>query len=133
MCVGQQRLESHDTQSHAFSCLAFSCFGLLSRCVQSYGTRPVSAGKALLGAQSQCQAVLPLRAGAAQLVSKQGLKDVGAIASKQAGELYGLEILDEGIQDMKDNVTRFIVLSRCCTGRVLLDVSSLPCTNTHPT
>ena len=37
----------------------------------------------------------------------------GAIASKRAAELYELEVIEEGIQDFKDNVTRFIVLSRC--------------------
>ena len=34
------------------------------------------------------------------------------MASRRAAELYGMNILDEGIQDMADNVTRFIVLSR---------------------
>ncbi len=34
------------------------------------------------------------------------------MASRRAGELYGLEVLEEGIQDMSDNVTRFLVLSR---------------------
>ncbi len=37
---------------------------------------------------------------------------VGAICSRRAAELYGLDVLEEGIQDVKDNVTRFIVLSR---------------------
>lgn len=43
---------------------------------------------------------------------------VGAVASRRAAELYGLEILEENIQDAKDNVTRFIKLARyyiqCC-------------------
>lgn len=51
-------------------------------------------------------------AGAAQMVSQQQLVGVAAVASRRAAELYGLEILDEGIQDFKDNVTRFIKLSR---------------------
>jgi hypothetical protein len=51
-------------------------------------------------------------AGAAQMVAQQQLKGVAAVASRRAAELYGLEILDEGIQDYKDNVTRFIKLSR---------------------
>jgi arogenate/prephenate dehydratase len=51
-------------------------------------------------------------AGAAKMIAENGWKDTAAVASRRAGELYGLEILDEGIQDMKDNITRFIVLSR---------------------
>eukprot|EP00798_Chlamydomonas_sp_ICE-L_P030935 gene30935-35991_t len=51
-------------------------------------------------------------AGAAQAVSQRQLKNVGAVASRRAAEMYGLEVLAEGIQDETDNVTRFIVLSR---------------------
>lgn len=51
-------------------------------------------------------------AGAAQAIAENGWRDAAAVASRRAGELYGLNIVDEGIQDMKDNVTRFIVLAR---------------------
>jgi len=51
-------------------------------------------------------------AGAAQIVSRQQLADVGAICSRRAAELYGLSVMAEGVQDVKDNITRFIVLSR---------------------
>lgn len=51
-------------------------------------------------------------AGAAQIVARQQLEGVAAICSRRAAELYGLDVLEEGIQDVKDNITRFIVLSR---------------------
>jgi len=51
-------------------------------------------------------------AGAAQMVARQELAGVGAICSRRAAELYGLDVLEEGVQDVKDNITRFIVLSR---------------------
>ena len=39
-------------------------------------------------------------------------RDCAAVASARAAELYGLEMLDKGIQDDQDNFTRFILLSR---------------------
>ena len=63
--------------------------------------------------------MFPVSAGAANLVAKQRLQDVGAIASERAAELYGLNVLDRNIQDLSDNVTRFIVLSRCAIPNAL--------------
>jgi prephenate dehydratase len=51
-------------------------------------------------------------AGAAEEVSRMDDKTQAAIASRLAGELYGLDVLKEGIQDAKDNTTRFLILSR---------------------
>lgn len=51
-------------------------------------------------------------AGAARYIAENDVRDAAAVASRKAAELYGLHVLDEGIQDMKDNLTRFIVLSR---------------------
>ena len=48
---------------------------------------------------------------AAQKVAAEGGKTSAAIASRYAGELYGLEILEEGINDNDRNSTRFIIVS----------------------
>ena len=48
----------------------------------------------------------------ARRVSEEQLDDVGIIASKRAAELYGLNILSEGIETHKENYTRFLVLTR---------------------
>ncbi len=37
---------------------------------------------------------------------------VGALCSRRAAELYELDVLEEGVQDVKENITRFLVLSR---------------------
>ncbi|KAF8409579.1 hypothetical protein HHK36_005656 [Tetracentron sinense] len=51
-------------------------------------------------------------AGSAQFVASIGLRDTGAVASARAAEIYGLNILEERIQDESDNVTRFLILAR---------------------
>lgn len=48
----------------------------------------------------------------AKLVREQQLKDVGAIASTLAAELYELEVIAAGIETNKKNHTRFLVLER---------------------
>lgn len=49
---------------------------------------------------------------AAQKVIKENNPNTAAIASETAAKLYGLEILEEGINDNKTNTTRFIIVSR---------------------
>src|SRR5438477_6931051 len=51
-------------------------------------------------------------AGSAREVAEMGDKSRGAIASRLAAEIYGLEILAQDIEDEDHNTTRFIVLSR---------------------
>lgn len=50
-------------------------------------------------------------AGAVKMIKENKITDSAAIASKRAAELYDMEILDEDIQDRKNNYTRFLVLS----------------------
>lgn len=49
---------------------------------------------------------------AAQTVASSGKKDIGAIASVRAANIYGLDILAENIQDDANNMTRFLILAR---------------------
>jgi monofunctional chorismate mutase len=49
-------------------------------------------------------------AGAAREISERGEVDQAAIASRAAGERYGLEVLEDGVQDRPDNHTRFIAV-----------------------
>lgn len=50
-------------------------------------------------------------AGAAKEISEKNDKSHAAIASSLAAEIYGLKILKEGVEDVKSNVTRFLILS----------------------
>lgn len=55
---------------------------------------------------------------AAKLVRDTETKTQAAIASEECAKLYGLEVLESGIQDTKLNLTRFAVVKR---GRVIAD------------
>jgi prephenate dehydratase len=50
-------------------------------------------------------------AGAAEEISRMNDKAHAAIASELAAQIYGLEIIEEDVQDAKHNTTRFIILS----------------------
>ncbi|MDP1142746.1 prephenate dehydratase domain-containing protein, partial [Klebsiella pneumoniae] len=48
----------------------------------------------------------------AKMVAENGDKTALAIASKRAGELYGLDILRENLADEEWNITRFFCIVR---------------------
>jgi prephenate dehydratase len=51
-------------------------------------------------------------AGAAKMVSEEQDRSMAALAPRLAADLYGLEIIEENVEDSENNVTRFVVLSR---------------------
>lgn len=51
-------------------------------------------------------------AGAARDLARTGERDVAAVASRAACELYGLVVLRDDVQDAADNRTRFVVVAR---------------------
>ncbi len=48
----------------------------------------------------------------AKIISEQKIKGLGAVASIKAAEFYGLALLAEDIQTVKNNFTRFIILQK---------------------
>jgi prephenate dehydratase len=51
-------------------------------------------------------------AGAARLIAGMKDKSQAALAPRLAASLYGLDIIEENVEDAANNVTRFVVLSR---------------------
>ena len=51
-------------------------------------------------------------AGAAKMVSEKKDLSIAAIASENAAKHYGLKILQKGVQDLSNNITRFLIFVR---------------------
>ena len=50
-------------------------------------------------------------AGSAEAIKRENLKGHAAICSKYAADLYGMKVLEEGIETNKHNFTRFLVVA----------------------
>lgn len=57
-------------------------------------------------------------AGAAKLIAEEDKPGSAAIASEEAGELYGLKVLERAIEDRADNSTKFVAISRSATDQM---------------
>ncbi len=51
-------------------------------------------------------------AGSVKHLKETGARDMAGIASRRAAEVYGMQILEEGIEDNPANFTRFLVIAR---------------------
>jgi len=51
-------------------------------------------------------------AGSAKNIAKNNLRNVASIGNERAAQIYGLEIIDKGIETNKRNYTRFLILSK---------------------
>ena len=70
-------------------------------------------------------------AGSVKYLIDEGLRDAAAVASKRAAEIYGLEVLVEGIETNKENFTRFLVIGYGEPGISGNDKTSLAFTVAH--
>ncbi|WP_128253251.1 prephenate dehydratase [Falsirhodobacter deserti] len=51
-------------------------------------------------------------AGSAKIIAEKGDPALAALASSFAGEIYGLDVLADGIEDQSNNTTRFLLCAR---------------------
>ncbi|MDR7102141.1 prephenate dehydratase [Croceicoccus sp. BE223] len=97
-------------------------FMAISHTLMATGPGPFAAAVSHVQALGQCRGYLRERgivpmeyadtAGAAAKVAEDRDPSLAAIAPKLAAQLYGLDIVAEGIEDEHDNMTRFVVLAR---------------------
>ncbi len=63
--------------------------------------------------------------GSVKRIVEENQRDCAAIAGRQAAEYYGGNIVMEGIQDNKENFTRFVLLGRELETRLKADKTSI--------
>ncbi|MCB8837168.1 prephenate dehydratase [Aurantimonas sp. VKM B-3413] len=87
---GVSRSEIRSVHSHIHA------LGQCRKYIRANGWKPVVAGDT---------------AGAAREVSESGDRSKGALAPLLAAQRYGLDILEEDVEDAANNVTRFVILA----------------------
>ncbi len=88
---GAKRSDITSVHSHIHA------LGQCRKYIRKNGWKPVIAGDT---------------AGAARLVADVKDKSMAALAPRLASKLYGLDILEEDVEDTANNVTRFVVLNK---------------------
>jgi prephenate dehydratase len=119
--------------------MAKSCCACATTCLWRRARAPITQVRSHPQALAQCESYLNRHkyaavpwydtAGSAKDLAAARWPGVGVIASKLAAQVYGLEIVDEGIEDMPNNYTRFFVVGRGATRRAppLQDLAGLCC------
>jgi prephenate dehydratase len=70
----------------------------------------------------------------AKQISEKKIKNTAAIASIEAAEIFGLEIISSNIQTIKNNETRFVIVSKeLSKNENLIDKASLKFSLSHET
>lgn len=92
----------------------------VEHCLAAAGEGPVRRVLSHPQALSQCSEYISAHgleaeefsntAAAAEYIAKEHPEGAGAICSKEAAERYGLTILEEGVQNAKNNTTRFVAI-----------------------
>src|SRR5690606_7819526 len=88
---GVKREEIRSVHSHIHA------LGQCRKFIRKNGWKPVIAGDT---------------AGAARLVAEEKQRSMAALAPRLAAKLYGLDIIEENVEDVESNVTRFVVLRK---------------------
>lgn len=84
-----------------------------------------------LGTVAKDRSVQPTASTSKAAELAAGAPDVAAIGSVLAGELYGLRVLFENVEDNPDNITRFFVIGRESARRTGDDKTAIMFTTAH--